>query len=617
MGYKADDYFSVDLSTAEMLGYRNTLHSADIAAFHRLYELQSRLSIETNLTVALQEILSVACASTGTDLGCIQLVSEDGKRLEIVVHQGYNDATSPFINFFRYEGFKQGCDAAREQRRRLIIEEVIGFPGLEGTAAGEAALADGIRATQSTPMICHKGLTVGVLSTQFNKPHCPTDEELKMIDVLAWIAADFVETHRTNAVVAADLRDTQLLRSLGERVVTEKNVELLYQEILEAAIILGRADAGSIQLLNEETQELVLKAATGINSHIQKHFHCIYAGSLTSCALALQNNLRTYVDFDDPEANDPDSSLQLYREAGFLSSLSVPLVCRSGKPLGIFSIHWRHHYRLTERELSFLDLLARQIVDTLELRLKEQALCLSQEQLNVLNDQLQRSNQDLQQFAHVTSHDLKEPIRKIKTFSGRIIEDFGEGLPERVQMFLRKIDAAAERMQSMIEGVLEYSKFDNSQKVLQQVDLNEVLRNIELDLEVLIQKKNAVIAFTDLPTIQATDILMYQLFYNLILNSLKFSKAEEPSRINITCAYVQRNQKNFVKIILADNGIGFEQEYATAIFEPFKRLNPKDEYEGTGLGLALCKKIVERLDGSILTKGEPGKGAEFTILLPA
>ena len=107
-------------------------------------------------------------------------------------------------------------------------------------------------------------------------------------------------------------------------------------------------------------------------------------------------------------------------------------------------------------------MLARQIADTLELRLKEQALLLSQEQLKVLNEQLQRSNEDLQQFARVASHDLQEPVRKIKTFNSRIIEDFGDGLPDKVQMYLRKTDAAAARMQSMIEGVLDYSRFDNS-----------------------------------------------------------------------------------------------------------------------------------------------------------
>ena len=122
----------------------------------QLYTLYAKLATETNLKTALEEILAVACTFTNTDRGCVQLVCEDGKRLEIFAHHGYNDKTSTFINFFRFEGFEAGCDVARTQRRRMIIEEVIGFPGLEGTEAGIAARGDGIRATQSTPIISHK-----------------------------------------------------------------------------------------------------------------------------------------------------------------------------------------------------------------------------------------------------------------------------------------------------------------------------------------------------------------------------------------------------------------------------------------------------------------------------
>jgi PAS domain S-box-containing protein len=230
--------------------------------------------------------------------------------------------------------------------------------------------------------------------------------------------------------------------------------------------------------------------------------------------------------------------------------------------------------------------------------------------------ELQQSNNDLQQFAHVASHDLKEPVRKIKTFNNRIIEDFNEVLPRKVQVYLDKINQATDRMFMMIEGVLNYSKLGKKQQVFGPVDLNKILRDIEVDLEVLVQKKSAVINKTYLPTITANETLIYQLFYNLVLNSLKFAKANEPSRINVTGTLIKRDQQNFVSIVLSDNGIGFEQEYAEAIFDTFKRLNPADEYEGTGLGLALSKKIVERHGGSITATGHEGVGATFTILLP-
>jgi PAS domain S-box-containing protein len=231
--------------------------------------------------------------------------------------------------------------------------------------------------------------------------------------------------------------------------------------------------------------------------------------------------------------------------------------------------------------------------------------------------ELQRSNDDLRQFAHVASHDLREPVRKIKTFNTRIIDDFSEVLPDKVKTYLNKIDSSANRMYAMIEGVLNYSKAGSEQQPVEAVDLNEIIRDIETDLEVLVQQKNAKVTPANLPTLHGYRVLLYQLFYNLILNSLKFAKSSAPSLINISCNVVNQDKEKFYKIVVSDNGIGFEPEYAEDIFSTFTRLNPVDEYQGSGLGLALCKKIVDRHKGTISAAGEPGKGASFTIMLPA
>ncbi len=230
--------------------------------------------------------------------------------------------------------------------------------------------------------------------------------------------------------------------------------------------------------------------------------------------------------------------------------------------------------------------------------------------------ELQRSNEDLRQFAHVASHDLKEPIRKIQTFNNRILDEYGEQLPPKAKVFAQKIGVSADRMVQMIEGVLRYSKLGAEEQVWESVDLGEVIQHIRTDLEVLIQQKGAVINTTDLPTITANATLMYQLFYNLILNALKFSKKAEPPRISIRWEQAEEAGNLFNKITVTDNGIGFEEEFAEDIFKTFTRLHPAEDYEGTGLGLALCKKIVERHGGRIWAQGEPGKGATFSILLP-
>jgi signal transduction histidine kinase len=173
---------------------------------------------------------------------------------------------------------------------------------------------------------------------------------------------------------------------------------------------------------------------------------------------------------------------------------------------------------------------------------------------------------------------------------------------------------ASARMYDMIEGVLKYSSLGESEQVIQTVDLNAVFESIESDLEMVIAQRRAVIERDSLPTVQGLHILLYQLFYNLVNNSLKFSR-EDP-RINISSSRVWQSNDEYAEIVVRDTGIGFSQEHAEKIFQAFSRLHSKDRYEGTGLGLALCKKIVERHHGTISAKSKENEGSIFTIRLP-
>ncbi|MBC7382875.1 MAG: PAS domain S-box protein [Bacteroidia bacterium] len=226
--------------------------------------------------------------------------------------------------------------------------------------------------------------------------------------------------------------------------------------------------------------------------------------------------------------------------------------------------------------------------------------------------QLQQSNEDLQQFAHVASHDLKEPLRKIKIYTSRVYEEFAEILPPTAKEFINKIHAASNRMQVMIDGVLTYSSVNAIEKGIELIDLNSVIKNIESDLEILIIQKEATIKKGNLPSIEGASVLIYQLFYNLINNALKFSSLLEKPLISITSETVNES----ARILVRDNGIGFEPEYSKRIFETFVRLNSKDKYDGTGLGLALCKKITQRHGGTIIAESKKNSGADFIITLP-
>lgn len=258
--------------------------------------------------------------------------------------------------------------------------------------------------------------------------------------------------------------------------------------------------------------------------------------------------------------------------------------------------------------------------DISDLKQAEEALKKSGEKLEQLvaerTKELKRSNDDLLQFAHVASHDLKEPMRKIKTFAGRLGNEMKDALTPDAVSYLQKIESAAARMSTMIEGVLSYSTLSNREQVFVPVDLNKVIHDIESDLEVVIQQKKAKINYQALPVLNGAPVLLYQLFYNLINNSLKFSKEDVASVISINASLANEGDRSAWKIHVADNGIGFQQEYAEHIFNSFTRLNSKDAYEGTGLGLALCKKIAERHNGTITARSNENEGALFEIILP-
>jgi PAS domain S-box-containing protein len=258
--------------------------------------------------------------------------------------------------------------------------------------------------------------------------------------------------------------------------------------------------------------------------------------------------------------------------------------------------------------------------DIHEQKSAEELLRHSEEKLEFLvkkrTEQLERSNEDLQQFAHVASHDLKEPIRKIKIFSGLLEEEFNTAFNDIAKLYLTKIQSAADRMLLMMEGVLRYAALDGYEQGLETMDLNEVLRSVETDLEMVIEKRNAVLQWDPLPEIQGYQILIYQLFYNLISNALKFSRADVQPLIRIQYRKIKIAGKNFAQFRIIDNGIGFEPGDAEKIFHTFARLNSREDYEGTGLGLSLCKKIAARHQGFLSGIGEPNLGAEFIVQLP-
>jgi two-component system, chemotaxis family, CheB/CheR fusion protein len=241
------------------------------------------------------------------------------------------------------------------------------------------------------------------------------------------------------------------------------------------------------------------------------------------------------------------------------------------------------------------------------------------------NISLKQSNDNLEQFATIASHDLQEPLRKIRTFSAILHQRYSKEMTGEPAELIDKISMSALRMSELIHDVLNYSKVLDA-NVFKKVDLNGVLKHVIADFDLLIEQEKAVITCAELPPILAVPSQMNQLFYNLLGNALKFTRPGIVPVVDISCRMLLPGELNelpslqggtaYCEIVVSDNGIGIDEKYAEQIFQIFQRLNGKEHFEGTGIGLALCKRIILNHKGEIYMVSEKGKGTQFHVLLP-
>jgi signal transduction histidine kinase len=254
--------------------------------------------------------------------------------------------------------------------------------------------------------------------------------------------------------------------------------------------------------------------------------------------------------------------------------------------------------------------------DQLEERVAERTA-----ELSALNTELERSNRELQDFAFVASHDLQEPLRKIQAFGDRLRTVQGPKFDDQGRDYLDRMNNAAGRMHTLINDLLSYSRVTTKAQPFRPTDLEKVANEVLTDLETSVEQSGGQVIVGKLPRIDADEFQMRQLFQNLIANALKFRKPDEPPKVEIVSEIAGEGREGTasngtVQIRVTDNGIGFDEKYLDRIFTPFQRLHGRNEYAGTGIGLAVCRKIVERHGGSLTAKSSPGRGSTFIATLP-
>ncbi|NHC37219.1 response regulator [Scytonema millei] len=332
--------------------------------------------------------------------------------------------------------------------------------------------------------------------------------------------------------------------------------------------------------------------------------------------LYCQGRIRGIADVEREE-NIAPCLVEFMRQVQVKAKLVVPIIIKE-ELWGLLIAHQCSSPRdWTDFETELLGQLADQIgIAITQAQLLEQETRYSQE--------LARSNAELQQFASIASHDLQEPLRKIQAFGNRLQEKYGEILSEQGADYIRRMQNAAQRMQILIDDLLVFSRITTRAQPFVVVNLAKVAKEVLSDLEVLIQQTEARVELSELPTIHADPLQMRQLLQNLIGNAIKFRRKNELPCVKIYSQIIDNREQltenllntYLCQITVEDNGIGFDRKYCDRIFQVFQRLHGRSEYEGTGIGLAICRKIVERHGGSITAESTPSQGAKFIVTLP-
>ena len=327
---------------------------------------------------------------------------------------------------------------------------------------------------------------------------------------------------------------------------------------------------------------------------------------------------RIYTIADIEKADVPHCLIEFMQEFEVKAKLAVPIFLKEK----LWGLLVAHQCTSPRQWSSFETELMGQLADQIGIALAQAQLL---EQETRQSQELARSNAELQQFASIASHDLQEPLRKIQAFGDRLKTKCNEALTEQGRDYLDRMQNAAGRMQTLIDDLLMLSRIKTKAQPFVPVDLAQVIQEVLSDLEVRIDETKGQVEVGSLPTIEADSLQMRQLLQNLIGNALKFHPKTEPPKVRIYSQLLNDEEQQptgnsitptHCQIVVEDNGIGFDEKYLDRIFNVFQRLQGRSEYEGTGMGLAICRKIAERHGGSLTAESTPGQGATFIVTLP-
>ncbi|GAA6614916.1 ATP-binding protein [Scytonema sp. NUACC26] len=544
-----------------------------------------------------------------------------------VIHDNYvRDGVRKFIGSFRTTDFGDAAERLRSGKTVVLTDVSTSEDYTEAEKAAYAGI--GMNATLAVPLV-KANRWVANLGIHSIEARCWTDEEVALVQETAERTWAAVERARAEAAVEADLKATQMLHNLATRLIGEEDRQALYQEIVKTAIALTQADAGSFQILDETTQELVIMATQGIDRTMAEHFYRLDASSNTSCGIALTTGERTFIHFDVPQSEDPDGSLRIHRDAGLRCVQSTPLRSRSGKPIGMVSTHWREDHQLSDRELRFLDLLARQAADIIEQRQAEE------NRIQLIHEQTAREQERQRAVREAArSADLAELDRAKTSFFSNISHEFRtpltlslaplqDALSDRTHPLdpihrerLELVHRNSLRLLKLVNTLLDFSRIEagRMEAVYEPTDLATFTTELTSVFRSAIERAGLqlIVNCPPLPEPIFVDREMWEkIVLNLLSNAFKFTFEGE---IRVSLYSTDRNQ---AILQVQDTGTGIAREHLPHLFERFYQVRGTKgrTHDGSGIGLALVNELVRLQGGTIEVSSTLGEGTCFTVSL--
>lgn len=399
--------------------------------------------------------------------------------------------------------------------------------------------------------------------------------------------------------------EQRILDEISDSFSTDTRGKDFFNFILKDLCLKAKCDYGIIaEVVYDDTNDNLMCLSFAKESEIVENYSTVVNTEFYSQILNGETSIYT----DNAQTKFPEDST--VKELNIQSFICQPLKDSNNKSIGLICVMQKNAITNTNYIISQLKVAAKRC----EMELHRQRCEKDVEQKNF---ELKRQNKDMASFTYIASHDLQEPLRKIRMFNSRILEKDGENLSESALSYFSSINSTADRMQKLINALLTYSSMDSDDLTIERVNLNKLLKEVIRTMDDILEGQDVTVDSDDLPTLKIIPLQFQQLLYNVLSNAVKYKKADVPSIIKITAHKELVGRTNFWRIDVADNGIGFDPQYKEKIFEVFQRLHGKQEYAGTGVGLAICNKVAKNHRGFITADGIPGEGATFSIFIPS